>query len=75
MFLSEAMNSHRMDEGLARLEADQMLKPPPGLTKAAREVVDLGDLGFISGYLAETLDNPSMISVDASEQRMHLGPG
>jgi hypothetical protein len=34
-----------------------------------------GDLGFISGYLADTLDNPNMISVDASEQRMHLAAG
>jgi hypothetical protein len=72
--LNEAV-SNRMDERLARLEADQMLKPPPGLTKAAGEVVDLGDLGFMSGYLAETLDNPNMISVDASEQRMQLAGG
>jgi hypothetical protein len=69
--LDEAV-SNRMDEGLARLEADRMTKPPSGLTKAAGEVVDLGDLGFITGYLADTLENPNMISVDASEQRMHL---
>jgi hypothetical protein len=69
--LNEAV-SNRMDEGLARLEADQMLKPPSGLTKAAGEVVDLGDLGFTSGYLADTLDHPNMISVDAFEQRMNL---
>jgi hypothetical protein len=72
--LNEAV-SNRMDEGLARLEADQMLKPPPGLTKAAGEVVDLGDLGFISSYLVDTLENPNMISVDASEQRMNLAAG
>jgi hypothetical protein len=67
--------SNRMDEGLARLEANQMLKPPPGLTRVAGEVVDVGDLGFISGYLVDTLDNPNMISVDASDQRMHLAAG
>jgi hypothetical protein len=69
--LIEAVQN-KMDERLARTEADHMLKPPPGLTKAAGEVVDLGDLGFLSGYLVDTLENPTMISVDASEQRMHL---
>ena len=72
--LNEAV-SNRMDEGLARLEADQMLKPPEKLVKADREVIDLGNLGFVSGYLADTLDNPNMISVDASGQRMNLAAG
>ena len=72
--LNEAV-SNRMDEGLARIEADQMLKPPAGLKKAAGEVVDVDDLGCISGYLVDTLDNPNMISVDASDQRMHLAAG
>ena len=72
--LNEAV-SIRMDEGLARLEADNMLKPPAGLAKAVGEVVDLGDLDFVSSYLADTLENPNMISVDASEQRMNLAAG
>jgi len=72
--LDEAV-SNRMDEGLARSEADRVIKPPSGLTKAAGEVVDLEDLGFITGYLADTLENPNMISIDASEQRMHLAAG
>jgi hypothetical protein len=72
--LNEAV-SNRMDEGLARLEGDQMLKPPEKLVKVAREAVDLGDLGFISSYLVDTLENPNMISVDASEQRMNLAAG
>jgi len=69
--LNEAV-SNRMDEALARSEANQLLKPPPGLRKVAGEVVDLGDLNFLSGYLADTLENPNMIGVDASEQRIHL---
>ena len=72
--LNEAV-SNKMDERLAKLEADQMLNPPPGLTKAAGEVVDVDNLRFISGYLVDTLKNPNMISVDASDQRMHLAAG
>jgi hypothetical protein len=67
--------TNRMDEGLARIEAEAMLKPPEKLVRAAGEVVDLGDLGFISSYLVDTLENPNMISVDASEQRMNLAAG
>jgi hypothetical protein len=55
--LNEAV-SNRMDEGLARLEAGQMLKPPEKLVKVAREAIDLGDLGFVSGYLLDTLASP-----------------
>jgi hypothetical protein len=40
------------------LEAGQMLKPPEKLVKVAREAIDLGDLGFVSGYLLDTLASP-----------------
>ena len=52
--LNEAV-SNRMDEGLARLEADAMLRPPEKLAKAHGEVADLANLGFITGYLADNL--------------------
>ena len=32
-----------------------MLKPPPGLTKAVGEIVDLGDLGFLLSLLLVSL--------------------
>lgn len=69
--LNEAV-SNKMDERLARLEADGLMKPPENLVKAAGEVVDLANLGFISSYLVDTLEQPNMLSVDASEQRMNL---
>jgi hypothetical protein len=72
--LNEAV-SNRMDEGLARLEAGAMLRPPEKLAKVHGEVADLANLGFITGYLADTLENPNAIAVDASEHRMHLAAG
>ena len=57
---------NRMHEGLPRLEAGQMPKPPTALKEAAGEVVDVDDLGFIPGYLVDSLNNPNMISVGAS---------
>lgn len=67
--------SNEMDARLARLEAETMLKPPERTVKIAGEVADLEDLDFISGWLVETLENPTSISVDASEQRMNLAAG
>ena len=72
--LNEAV-SNRMDEGVARAEAESMIKPPEKLAKVAGEAADLDDLGFITGWLVDTLDNPTSISVDASDRRMHLAAG
>jgi hypothetical protein len=64
--------SNRMDEALAKSEADSAIKAPARLVKVCGEAVDLDDLGFITSALVDTLESPNSISVDASEQRMYL---
>ena len=58
-----------------REEAEVTIRPPEELAKVAGEVADLNDLGFISAWLVDTLENPNSISVDASERRMQLAAG
>jgi hypothetical protein len=72
--LNEAV-SNRMDERLARLQAEIMIKPPQRIARVAGEAADLDDLGFITGWLVDTLDSPTSISVDASERRLKLAAG
>jgi hypothetical protein len=67
--------SYDMDERLARLQADTMIKPPQRLAKVAGEVANLDDLGCITSWLVATLENPNSISVDASERRLYLAAG
>lgn len=72
--LNEAV-ANRMDERLARTEANTMVRPPEKFAKAAGEAANLEDLGFITAWLVDTLENPNSISVDASERRLHLAAG
>ena len=72
--LNEAV-SNRMDEALAKAEADRALKAPPRLVKVCGEAVDLDDENSISAVLVDTLETPDSISVGASEQRMSLAAG
>jgi len=67
--------SNNMDERLERLQAETLLKPPEQTVNVSGEAADLQNLGFISGWLVDTLENPNSISVDASEQRMRLAAG
>jgi hypothetical protein len=64
-----------MDERLQRLAAKSWLKPPERTVPDAGEAADLDDLGCGSGWLVDTLENPTSISVDASDQRMSLAAG
>ncbi len=66
---------NEMDARLSNLEAETMMKPNEQIVSIAGEAADIQHLGFISGWLVDTLENPSSISVDASEQRMSLAAG
>jgi hypothetical protein len=66
--LSEAV-SNQMDEALANREATRLLQPPEALVTACGEAVQSG---FRLPYLVDTLQNPNMVSVIASEHRLDL---
>ena len=66
--LNEAV-SNRMDKGLARLEVEAMIKPPEDLVNSCGEVIQRD---FRLPHIVDTLQNPNMISVIASEHRIDL---
>ncbi len=66
--LNEAV-SNRMDETFAKLDAEAMLKPPQDLLSSCGEVIQHD---FRLPFVVDTLENPSMVSVIASEQRVDL---
>ena len=66
---------NNMDERLERLQAQTLLQPLEQTVKVSGEAADLQNLGFISGWLVDTLESPNSISVDASEQRLRLAAG
>jgi hypothetical protein len=66
--LNEAV-SNRMDEGLARRDAKALLKPPVDLVNSCGEVIEAN---FRLPHIVDTLQNPDMISVIASEHRVDL---
>lgn len=66
--LDEAV-SNRMDEKFAKLEAEAMLKPPEDLLSSCGEVIQRD---FRLPFIVDTLKNPNMVSVIASEQCIDL---
>jgi hypothetical protein len=66
--LNEAV-SNRMDERLATRDAEANLKPTGNLVRAAGEVLQNN---FRLPHLADTLQNPNMVNVIASEHRVDL---
>ena len=66
--LNEAV-SNRMDERLARRDAEALLKPPEDLVNSCGEVIEAN---FRLPHIVDTLQNPDMISVIASEHRVDL---
>jgi len=69
--LNEAV-SNQMDQALAKREARSLLQPPGGLVRACGEAIQ-GD--FRLSHLVDTLQNPNMVSVIASEHRIDLVAG
>ena len=67
--------SNNMDACLVNLEAEAMMKPSSGIVKISGEVANQADLSFVTGWLVDTLESPTSISVDASEQRLNLAAG
>jgi hypothetical protein len=66
--LDEAV-SNKMDEGLAKRDDDAMLKAPDNLLSSCGEVIQRD---FRLPFIVDTLENPNMVSVIASEQRIDL---
>ena len=66
--LNEAV-SNRMDEVLARKDAETLLKPPEDLVRSSGEAIRPN---FRLPHIVDTLQEPSMIGVVASEQRLDL---
>src|SRR5271166_256850 len=66
--LNEAV-SNNMDERLARLEAENLLKPPEELVNLCGETIQPD---FRLPHLVDTLQNPNMVNVIASEHRVDL---
>lgn len=67
--LDEAV-SNKMDEGLANLEAERLLKVPENVVRSCDEAITPE---FRLGFLVDTLrDEPTMINVIASEERLDL---
>jgi hypothetical protein len=66
--LNEAV-SNKMDERLALTEAEANLKLPKGLLTSCGEVIQQD---FRLPHIIDTLQNPNMISVIASEHRLDL---
>jgi hypothetical protein len=72
---SESLNeavSNQMDERLARKEATSLLQPPETLVTACGEAMQSD---FRLAHLVDTLQNPNMVSVIASEHRIDLAAG
>jgi hypothetical protein len=61
--LNEAV-SNRMDEVLARLDAEALLKPPEDLVRSSGEAIRPD---FRLFHIVDTLQEPNMIGVVASE--------
>jgi hypothetical protein len=66
--LNEAV-SNKMDEALAKLEARELLQLPENLVSARGETVQSS---FRLGHVVDTLKNPNMINISASELRVDL---
>jgi hypothetical protein len=66
--LNEAV-SNKMDEALAKREARSLLQPPATVVTACGETIQSD---FRLGHIVDTLKNPNMISVSASELRVDL---
>jgi hypothetical protein len=66
--LNEAV-SNKMDEALAKREAKSLLQPPATVVTACGETIQND---FRLGHIVDTLKNPNMISVSASELRVDL---
>jgi hypothetical protein len=69
--LNEAV-SNRMDEVFAKREAMSLMEPPEGLVTACGEAMQSD---FRLSHLVDTLQNPNMVSVIASEHRLDLAAG
>ena len=66
--LNEAV-SNRTDEVLARLDAETLLKPPEDLIPSSGEAIRPN---FRLSHIVDTLQQPNMIGVVASEHRLDL---
>jgi hypothetical protein len=66
--LNEAV-SNRTDEVLARLDAETLLKPPKDLVRSSGEAIRPN---FRLPHIVDTLQEPNMIGVVASEHRLDL---
>jgi hypothetical protein len=66
--LNEAV-SNRMDEALAKLEATNLMQPSKTVVTACGEAIQSD---FRLAHLVDTLQNPNMVSVIASEHRLDL---
>jgi hypothetical protein len=66
--LNEAV-SNRSDEVLARMDAEALLKPPKDLVRACGEAIRPQ---FRLDHIVDTLQNPNMISIVASEHCLDL---
>jgi hypothetical protein len=66
--LNEAV-SNRTDEVLARMDAEALLKAPKDLVQACGEAIRPQ---FRLDHIVDTLQNPNMIGVVASEHRLDL---
>ena len=65
---NEAVSNH-MDERLANMEAANLLKPPTDLVQQCGEALQQD---FRLPWVLDTLQNPEMVSVVASEHRVDL---
>jgi hypothetical protein len=61
--------SYRMDEALAKTEAEAELKVPEDLIKSCGEALQTD---FRLSHIVDTLQNPDMVNVIASEHRVDL---
>jgi hypothetical protein len=61
--------SDRTDEVLARLDAETLLKPPENLVRSSGEAIRPN---FRLSHIVDTLQEPNMIGVVASEHRLDL---
>jgi hypothetical protein len=66
--LNEAV-ANKMDEALAKREAENLIQPPANTVSACGEVVQRD---FRLDHIVDTLENPNMINVVASEHRLDL---
>jgi hypothetical protein len=61
--------SNKMDEALAKLDARELLQVPEDIVSAHGETVQSD---FRLSHMVDTLENPNMISISASELRVDL---